>query len=154
MNILKIKNQKSGGTLALIEKDSYLSVSQSVSEKAKIIRGDPPKIDLKKKGEPPKKQQRSIYFKGQLSRASHLDKNMELLKCLIVLYEQFINRKQKSGGTHAFFEKDRLVSQSVNAKLVKGHNCSKGRGSPQKTLILKCFYLSYVTSKSAKNILL
>ena len=75
---------------------------------------------------------------------------MELLKCLIVLYEQFINRKQKSGGTHAYFEKDRLVSQSVNAKLVKGHNCSKGRGSPQKTLILKCFYLSNVTSKSPK----
>ena len=59
---------------------------------------------------------------------------MELLKCLIVLYEQFINRKQKSGGTHAYFEKDRLVSQSVNAKLVKGHNCSKGRGSSQKNL--------------------
>jgi hypothetical protein len=32
MNILKIKNQKSGGTLALFEKDSYLSVSQSVSQ--------------------------------------------------------------------------------------------------------------------------
>jgi hypothetical protein len=28
MNNLKIKNQKSGGTLALFEKDSYLSVSQ------------------------------------------------------------------------------------------------------------------------------
>ncbi len=55
MNILKIKNQKCGGTLALFEKDSYLSVSQSVSEKAKLIRGDPPKIDFKKKGEPPKK---------------------------------------------------------------------------------------------------
>jgi hypothetical protein len=58
MNILKIKKQKSGGTLALFEKDSYLSVSQSVSqsvsEKAKLIRGDPPKIDFKKKGEPPK----------------------------------------------------------------------------------------------------
>ncbi len=54
MNILKIKNQKSGGTLALFEKDSYISVSQSVSEKAKLIRGDPPKIDFKKKGEPPK----------------------------------------------------------------------------------------------------
>ena len=51
MNILKIKNQKSGGTLVLFEKDSYLSVS----EKAKLIRGDPPKIDFKKKGEPPKK---------------------------------------------------------------------------------------------------
>jgi hypothetical protein len=25
-----------------------------VSEKAKLIRGDPPKIDFKKKGEPPK----------------------------------------------------------------------------------------------------
>ena len=52
MNILKIKTQKSGGTLALFEKDSYLSVSQSVSEKAKLIRGDPPKIDFKKKGPP------------------------------------------------------------------------------------------------------
>jgi hypothetical protein len=55
----KNKKQKSGGTFALFEKDSYLSVSesvsQSVSEKAKIIRGDPPKIDFKKKGEPPKK---------------------------------------------------------------------------------------------------
>ncbi len=54
MNILKIKNQKSGGTLALFEKDSYLSVSVWVCEKAKLIRGDPPKIDFKKKGEPPK----------------------------------------------------------------------------------------------------
>ena len=34
---------------------TYHSVSQSVSEKAKLIRGDPPKIDFKKKGEPPKK---------------------------------------------------------------------------------------------------
>jgi hypothetical protein len=50
MNILKIKNQKSGGTLALFEKDSYLSVSQSVSHNAKIIRSDPPKIDFKKGG--------------------------------------------------------------------------------------------------------
>jgi hypothetical protein len=32
MNILKIKKQKRGGTLALFEKDSYLSVSQSVSQ--------------------------------------------------------------------------------------------------------------------------
>jgi hypothetical protein len=59
MDILKIKIQKSGGTLALFEKDSYLSVSQSVSqsvsEKAKLIRGDPPNIDLKRRGEPPKK---------------------------------------------------------------------------------------------------
>jgi hypothetical protein len=31
MNNLKIKNQKSGETLALFEKDSCLSVSQSVS---------------------------------------------------------------------------------------------------------------------------
>jgi hypothetical protein len=30
-----------------------------VSEKAKLIRGDPPKIDFKKKGEPPKKE---AYF--------------------------------------------------------------------------------------------
>jgi hypothetical protein len=56
MNILKIKNQKSGGTLALFEKDSYLSVSQSVSEKAKLIRGDPPKIALKRRGSPLKKK--------------------------------------------------------------------------------------------------
>ncbi len=54
MNILKIKKQKSGGTLALFEKDSYLSVSVWVCGKAKLIRGDPPKIDFKKKGEPPK----------------------------------------------------------------------------------------------------
>ncbi len=27
-----------------------------MSEKAKLIRGDPPKIDFKKKGEPPKKE--------------------------------------------------------------------------------------------------
>ena len=50
MNNLKIKKQKSGGTLALFEKDSYLSVS--VCEKAKLIRGDPPKIALKKGGAP------------------------------------------------------------------------------------------------------
>jgi hypothetical protein len=30
MNILKIKKQKSGGTLALFEKDSYLSVTYVV----------------------------------------------------------------------------------------------------------------------------
>jgi hypothetical protein len=56
MNILKIKSQKSGGTLALFEKDSYLSVSECVCvcEKTKLLRGDPPKIDFKKKGEPPK----------------------------------------------------------------------------------------------------
>ena len=61
MNILKIKNQKSGGTLALFEKDSYLSVSesvsQSVSEKTKLIRGDPPKIALKRRGSPLKSGQ-------------------------------------------------------------------------------------------------
>ncbi len=34
---------------------TYQSVSESVSEMAKLIRGDPPKIDFKKKGEPPKK---------------------------------------------------------------------------------------------------
>jgi hypothetical protein len=33
-------------------------VSESVSEKAKLIRGDPPKIDFKKKGEPPKKERK------------------------------------------------------------------------------------------------
>ena len=46
INNLKIKYQKSGGTLALFEKDSYPSVSESVSEKAKLIRGDPPKSDF------------------------------------------------------------------------------------------------------------
>jgi hypothetical protein len=30
-----------------------------VSEKAKLIRGDPPKIDFKKKGEPPKNQRKN-----------------------------------------------------------------------------------------------
>jgi hypothetical protein len=34
---------------------TYQSVSESVSEMAKLIQGDPPKIDFKKKGEPPKK---------------------------------------------------------------------------------------------------
>jgi hypothetical protein len=60
MNILKIEKPKSGGTLALFEKDSYLSVSQCVSEKAKLIRGDPLKIDFKKKGEPPKNRLRGL----------------------------------------------------------------------------------------------
>jgi len=51
-----------------------------VSEKAKLKRGDLPKINFKKKGEPPKKQQISVFFKGQLSRATQLDyKNMDLL---------------------------------------------------------------------------
>jgi hypothetical protein len=44
MNILKIKKQKSGGTLALFEKDSYLSVSESVSQwKGKTNTGRSPK---------------------------------------------------------------------------------------------------------------
>jgi hypothetical protein len=36
MNNLKIKNHKSGGTLALFEKDSCLSVSQCVCEIVKL----------------------------------------------------------------------------------------------------------------------
>ncbi len=68
-NSEKPKNQKSGGTLALFEKDSYLSVSesvsQSVSEKANLIRGDPPKIASKRRGSPLKiensKNSFSIY---------------------------------------------------------------------------------------------
>jgi hypothetical protein len=52
VELFKNKNQKSGGTLALFEKDSYLSVSECVCEKAKLIRGDPPKNCVKKKGEP------------------------------------------------------------------------------------------------------
>jgi len=43
MNILKIKKPKSGGTLALFEKDSYLIVSVS---------GRCPKNCVKKKREP------------------------------------------------------------------------------------------------------
>jgi hypothetical protein len=31
-----------------------------VSEKAKLIRGDPPKIDFKKKGEPPKNMKNAL----------------------------------------------------------------------------------------------
>jgi hypothetical protein len=38
-------------------------VSESVSEKAKLIRGDPLKIDFKKKGEPPKKGFEKMSFK-------------------------------------------------------------------------------------------
>jgi hypothetical protein len=38
-----------------------------VSEKAKLIRGDPPKIDFKKKGEPPKNGDRDFFvFTGKL----------------------------------------------------------------------------------------
>ena len=50
MNILKIKNQKSGGTLALFSQ--CVCVYVCVSEKAKLIRGDPPKIALKRRGSP------------------------------------------------------------------------------------------------------
>ncbi len=35
-------------------------ISESVCEKAKLKRGDPPKIDFKKKGEPPRKGKKSI----------------------------------------------------------------------------------------------
>jgi hypothetical protein len=54
MNNFKIKNQKSRGTLALFEKDSYLLVCVfvCVREKAKQIRGDPPKIAQKRRGNP------------------------------------------------------------------------------------------------------
>ena len=52
VELFKNKNQKSGGTLALFEKDSYLSVSECVCEKAKLIRGDPHKIALKRRGSP------------------------------------------------------------------------------------------------------
>ena len=67
MNILKIKNKravKHSPFLKKIATYQWVSewVSQSVSEKAKLIRGDPPKIDFKKKGEPPKKWQFSIKF--------------------------------------------------------------------------------------------
>jgi hypothetical protein len=53
MNILKINLfYQGGGTLALFEKDSYLSVSVCVCEKTKLTRGDPPKIALKRRGTP------------------------------------------------------------------------------------------------------
>ena len=35
-----------------------------MSEKAKLIRGDPPKIDFKKKGEPPKKGEKASIVKA------------------------------------------------------------------------------------------
>ncbi len=57
--------------------------------------------------------------------------------------------KQKSGGTHAFFEKDSYLSVS---EWKSKTNCSIVRGSPQKTLILNWYYLSYVSSKSTKKI--
>jgi hypothetical protein len=38
-------------------------VSESVSEKAKLIRGDPPKIDFKKKGEPLQKYNHLFFSK-------------------------------------------------------------------------------------------
>jgi hypothetical protein len=43
-----------------------------VSEKAKLIRGDPPKIDFKKEGEPPKKQKIRSYKKIIINRGSSL----------------------------------------------------------------------------------
>jgi hypothetical protein len=43
---------------------TYQSVSEWVSEKAKLIRGGPPKIDFKKKGEPPKNKH-FIYKKAR-----------------------------------------------------------------------------------------
>jgi hypothetical protein len=39
-----------------------------VCEKAKLIRGDPPKIDFKKKGEPPKKKESSEQMKSCLKK--------------------------------------------------------------------------------------
>jgi len=42
-----------------------------VSEKAKLIRGDPPKIDFKKKGEPPNKRRiklLSMSFLGKVEK--------------------------------------------------------------------------------------
>jgi hypothetical protein len=58
MNNLKIETPKSGGRLALFEKDKLPmseSVSECVNEKAKLIRGDPPPQNcVKKKWEPPK----------------------------------------------------------------------------------------------------
>ncbi len=67
MNILTIKNQKSGGTLALFEKDSYLSVCECVSQwKGKT--NTSPKIDFKKKGEPPKNRESNLRVSSTLDR--------------------------------------------------------------------------------------
>jgi hypothetical protein len=53
MNILKIKNKNAVEHSPFLKKiATYQSVSQSVSEKAKLIRGDPPKIALKRRGSP------------------------------------------------------------------------------------------------------
>ncbi len=62
----KFKNRK---TKRAVENSPFLkkiatfqSVSQSVSEKAKLKRGDPPKIVFKKKGEPPKNWKNSYQL--------------------------------------------------------------------------------------------
>ncbi len=45
-----------------------IATYQSVSEKAKLIRGDPPKIDFKKKGESPKNEILKYYRNRLCSR--------------------------------------------------------------------------------------
>jgi hypothetical protein len=55
---------------------TYQSVSQSVSvcvcEIVKLIRGDPPKIDFKKKGEPPKNNHLEHFIEHTVLKNGHL----------------------------------------------------------------------------------
>jgi hypothetical protein len=50
-----------------------------VSEKPKLIRGDPPKIDFKKKGEPPNKKK--LPDPGELLNLLELSLMPKLLVC-------------------------------------------------------------------------
>jgi hypothetical protein len=122
MNILKIKKQKSGGTLALFEKDSYLSVSesvsQSVSDKAKLIRGDPPKIALKRRGSPLK-----------MHNSSQLDKRFRLVYELSYLVEK------KFSGPRAI--SNRSISVLKKYEKIPILNYSAGTQSSNLVILLK-----------------
>ena len=69
--------------------------------------------------------------------------------------EKLKNRKTKERlNTHLFLKKiDYSVSQWKSKTKTRPSplKCSKESWSPQKTLILKWYYLSYVTSKSTKK---
>jgi hypothetical protein len=45
-----------------------------VSEKAKLIRGDPPKIALKRRGSPLKIKKKNIFFSSKLQKFLQLEK--------------------------------------------------------------------------------
>ncbi len=60
-----MNNLKNRKTERAVEHSPFLkkrATYQWVSEKVKLIRGDPPKIDFKKKGEPPKKPEIFLKF--------------------------------------------------------------------------------------------